>query len=93
MVLTCPVLLHHSGVMKLAAFIEEVGLSPAEFARSIGVNERESIRRYLRGERIPTPRVMRRIIAATEGRVSPTDFFQTGLDNTPSTGGESYNRR
>lgn len=65
--------------MKLKAYLEETGTKAGDFARTIGVNERESVRRYISGARIPTPSVMRRIIRATDGRVSATDFFDPEL--------------
>ena len=58
----------------LAKYLAEQGLSRAAFAKAIAVSE-EAVRRYLSGERIPTRRIMQRIVAATKGKVTANDFF------------------
>lgn len=65
--------------MKLADYLDTNKKKPADFAREIGVNERESVRRYLAGTRIPTPTIMRRITQATNGAVQPNDFVLADL--------------
>ncbi len=65
--------------MKLADFLYEHQLKPAQFARMLGVRSRETVHRYLRGERIPEPKILQRIIEITEGQVQLSDF----LDRTP----------
>lgn len=49
--------------------------SYAEFARLIGVS-RQTVQRYLTGERTPNLHTMGRIEAATEGRVTVSDFIR-----------------
>lgn len=60
--------------MNLRPYLEENGISPAEFAREIRV-EPASVHRYLSGERIPRPEILERIIQATNGAVQANDFF------------------
>ncbi len=60
--------------MKLISYIEAHGLTQAEFARKIGANVM-AISRYCRGEQIPRPNTMRRIVEATDGAVKPSDFY------------------
>ena len=60
--------------MTLAEYLSEHGLSPAEFAKLIGVTD-ESVRRYAHGRRYPRPAIMRRIVTATGGAVGPQDFL------------------
>jgi hypothetical protein len=60
--------------MTLGEYLERTGTSRAAFARQIEVRE-FSITRYLAG-RIPEPRVMERIIAATDNCVTANDFFR-----------------
>lgn len=60
-------------------------MSEAELGRAIGVGQ-AAVNRYIRGERIPRPDVMRRIVETTNGAVGPADFY----DLTPAaTGSES----
>ncbi len=61
--------------MKLADYLDWKGVPAGDFARRIGVNERESVRRYIAGTRIPAPAVMRKIMAETDGAVTANDFF------------------
>ena len=60
--------------MTLASFLAARNLDAAKFAHQIGVKP-EAVRRYLRGERIPRPYVMARIVKVTEGHVTPSDFY------------------
>lgn len=66
--------------MKLAAYLEKVGLSDADFGLKIGVN-RQSVHRYKTGERIPDTVIMPRIVAETGGEVTPNDFY--GVPTAP----------
>ena len=65
--------------MNLADYLKEHQLKPAQFARLLGVRSRETVHRYLRGERIPEPKILARIIEITDRRVQLHDF----LDRTP----------
>jgi DNA-binding transcriptional regulator YdaS (Cro superfamily) len=60
--------------MTLAEYITEASLTYSGFARHIGVSP-ETVRRYTTGERIPAHAVMLRIQQATNGRVTPNDFY------------------
>ena len=68
--------------MKLSDFMAARGLPDAEFARLIGVGSRMAVMRYRRGERIPRPEVMRRIVEVTNGAVGPADFYD--LPSSPN---------
>lgn len=48
-------------------------VTEAEFAERIGSSQ-AAVNRYRKG-RIPEPRVMRRILTATAGAVTPNDFY------------------
>ena len=61
--------------MKLSEFMAGQKIGDAEFARLIGVGSRMAVLRYRRGERIPRPDVMRRIVEVTQGQVGPADFY------------------
>jgi transcriptional regulator with XRE-family HTH domain len=60
--------------VKLADFMAREGISPADFARRIGVGH-ISVNRYLAGTRVPAPDVMVKIAKATDGAVTPNDFL------------------
>lgn len=59
--------------------MDSAAIDAAELGDRLGVG-REAVRKWLRGERIPRPEVMRRIVEVTEGKVGPADFY----DLTPS---------
>lgn len=59
--------------MKLAAYLEQNGISDAAFARLIGV-ERQAVGRYRGGDRFPEKSVLHKIFEATGGRVTANDF-------------------
>ena len=63
--------------MKLERWIEANGHDEAAFAVLIGTTEM-AVRRYCRGDRIPAKEQMQRIWQATNGDVTPNDFY--GLD-------------
>jgi transcriptional regulator with XRE-family HTH domain len=60
--------------MRLAKYLTEKSLTSVDFAKKIGVSG-ESIRRYLRGDRRPSPEVMKRIARRTNGEVTANDFY------------------
>ena len=64
--------------MKLAEFLADRIIKPADFGGQIGVSY-EAVRRYCTGERIPDREVMARIFSATDGAVTANDFF--GLES------------
>jgi transcriptional regulator with XRE-family HTH domain len=62
--------------MRLNDYLEASGTTPSAFARRLGVSS-ETVRRYCEGTRIPRPEIMRRIVEATDNKVTPNDFFET----------------
>ncbi len=62
--------------MKLKHYLIMHQMTPAEFARQLGVTSRTTIHRYVNGERMPSPEMMRKIYDATNGEVTPNDFYQ-----------------
>jgi transcriptional regulator with XRE-family HTH domain len=60
--------------MNLRTFLEQTGISITDFAREIGVYP-QAVHRYLRGERMPRPDVMRLILKATDGAVTADSFL------------------
>lgn len=65
--------------MKLAAYLIAQNLTPAMFARQIGVG-RMTIHRYISGERQPTAQITDLIHKATQGQVTAQDFWLTRMD-------------
>jgi transcriptional regulator with XRE-family HTH domain len=64
--------------MKLSAYLDSYDLTDAEFARAIGVG-RQVVQRYRHGSRIPHPRIMELIASATQGKVTPNDFYNSPI--------------
>jgi DNA-binding transcriptional regulator YdaS (Cro superfamily) len=60
--------------MNLRSFLSSRGLSEAAFGQTIAVSQ-AAVNRYVRGERIPAPRVMAKIVEATDGQVTANDFY------------------
>lgn len=62
--------------MKLEHYLasREPPLSPAAFARVIE-RDKSTVTRLCNGERRPDPETMQRILDATNGVVTPNDFF------------------
>ncbi|WP_081651836.1 helix-turn-helix domain-containing protein [Aurantimonas coralicida] len=60
--------------MTLDDFLSDTNETQSAFAQRIGVPQ-GTVGRYVRGERIPRPLIMGRIIHATSGRVSASDFY------------------
>jgi transcriptional regulator with XRE-family HTH domain len=61
--------------MSLADYLRKNNLSPSEFASLCGVKNAETVRKWLRGDRIPRAEMMQRIIKASSGHVSPSSFY------------------
>jgi DNA-binding transcriptional regulator YdaS (Cro superfamily) len=57
-------------------------IAVAEFARRIGLPQ-PTVHRYTKGERIPEPEAMAKIVAETAGAVTPNDFYD--IETSPST--------
>lgn len=64
--------------MKLAEYIEETRETHEQLAARIGDCSVSGLRKWLRGERIPQKDQMGRIVAATDGKVMPNDFYEDG---------------
>lgn len=66
----------NSGFMKrkMKKFLKNEGLTIAAFARLIGVSP-VSVSRYLSGDRFPDQKTMQSIYEATNGEVTPNDFY------------------
>lgn len=60
--------------MLLKDYLDRRGETMAAFSRRIGVTP-EAVRWYCNGERVPRYNSMRRIVAATRGKVKPNDFY------------------
>ncbi len=68
--------------MKLRDFMSVRELSEAQLGRLLGIGQ-ATVNRYVRGERIPRPDLMRRIVEVTEGQVGPADFYDLPSGPTP----------
>lgn len=60
--------------MKLDAFIKTHGLTGEEFAAKAGIS-RSDVSKYRSGRSKPKDDAMRKIFAATNGLVTPNDFY------------------
>lgn len=67
-------------LMRLATYLSERGETVVSFAARIGVYP-TTVYRLLNGVNFPLPATMRRIQTATNGKVTPNDFF--GLERRP----------
>ena len=74
--------------MKLRAYLDLHKINNAEFGRKIGV-EGISVGRYADSGRVPEPKIMRAITAATSGAVTANDFF----DEAPATATDRPKRK
>lgn len=61
--------------MSLAEYLRKNNLSPGEFAVLCGAKSAETVRKWLRGDRIPRAEMMDRICRASSGHVSPASFY------------------
>ncbi len=64
------------GCMKLGTFIKSRDMSHEAFGKIVGVTQ-ATINRYVRGERFPSPEMIRKIQDATEGSVTVADWYET----------------
>jgi glutamine synthetase len=71
--------------MKIRNYLDETGLTLAEFAARVRVSG-AAMSRYARGKRTPRPDVVRRIVAASGGRIQANDLFDlaAGAAGAPS---------
>lgn len=63
-------------LMKLADFLRDNAISDTAFAALIG-KDRSLVTRYKAGSVVPSLGVLARIQEATNGQVTPADFFPT----------------
>lgn len=61
--------------MTLSQYLEDKGLSHAEFAKSIGVSQ-VTVTRWANGQRFPGRREIERIQKATKGAVTANDLLR-----------------
>ena len=61
--------------MHLRDYLDDVGKTPTAFAREIEASH-VAVLRWIKHTRIPNAKMMRKIIAATNGAVLPNDFFR-----------------
>lgn len=61
--------------MRLGDYLTKNEIKPLDFAKSIGLRGKASIYRYLKGECVPNPTNMNKISEATNGQVTPNDFY------------------
>lgn len=65
--------------MKLRAYRERKKLTVEAFAKRLDAS-RGAVLKWERGERTPSPEMMRRIFAETHGNVTPNDFLDMSAD-------------
>jgi hypothetical protein len=61
--------------MKLAAYMIDKNLTPAEMAGLVGDVSSSGVRKWIYHERVPRPEQLRRIADVTQGAVTPNDFI------------------
>jgi transcriptional regulator with XRE-family HTH domain len=61
--------------MTLDEFRKAKDWTVRELAKRLGLHDARSAQRYMSGERMPRPDVMRRIVEVTKGKVGPADFY------------------
>ncbi len=60
--------------MKLADYLSTHRITHAEFAATIGATQ-AAVSRYANGKRMPRQPLLRKIMQATQGRVTANDFM------------------
>ena len=65
--------------MRLADYLKSHQLSYAAFARRIGSGHARTVERYAKGMQRPNSTMMVAIVDATNGDVTPNDFFDLPL--------------
>ena len=59
--------------MDLRSYLDDQKIPVSQFAADVRVSV-AALHRYLAGQRVPRPEIMRRIITASGGAVRPDDF-------------------
>lgn len=62
--------------MNLSEYLNKTGTSAENFASLIGAGSKATVYRYLAGTRRPSEGMMQKIKEATNGQVTPNDFYQ-----------------
>lgn len=70
--------------MKLDEFMKAQNLDFAAMASLIGDCSEHAVKKWFYGERMPRPGQMQRIVAATNGSVTPNDFMAEAPEAAPS---------
>jgi transcriptional regulator with XRE-family HTH domain len=65
--------------MKLDRYLELTKQTRADFAQLVGVTE-VSLSRYITGNRIPRPSLLKKIAQASAGAVMPNDFVDIDFE-------------
>lgn len=60
--------------MRIEEFVKKSKMKQEAFAEKIGVTQ-GALSRYVNGIRMPPPAIMRKIYVATNGAVTPNDFY------------------
>lgn len=61
--------------MQLDDYLAAEGLTYSEFARRCDTPHARTIERIAKGQKMPGPKMMPRIIKASAGAVQPNDFY------------------
>jgi transcriptional regulator with XRE-family HTH domain len=69
--------------MSLSFYLEKHQLSYEEFGALIGVTG-TTVYRYVKGDRLPTRKVMAKIANATSGKITANDFYNQTNGHTTS---------
>tara|TARA_R110002110_G_scaffold83081_1_gene215770 strand:- start:1307 stop:1504 length:198 start_codon:yes stop_codon:yes gene_type:complete len=64
--------------MKLKDYLKAKKISQARFARRLNMS-RSAVSRLLDGSKFPSPETIRRVSLATNGEVTPNDFYDQAM--------------
>ena len=60
--------------MQLKQYLKSIDLNTAAAARDFGVPQR-TMSRWVSGERIPRQAYMKKLVVWSDGKITPTDFY------------------
>lgn len=60
--------------MKLREYLDDRKIPANDFGGIVGVSS-HAVLKWIRGERVPRPEIMEKIVKATSGVVQPNDFY------------------
>jgi transcriptional regulator with XRE-family HTH domain len=69
--------------MKLREYLDDRNFTANDFGGIVGVSG-HAVLKWMRGERVPRPDIMEKIVEATSGAVQPNDFYGGGVLAPPS---------